>query len=441
MPMSRFKRIRRIVLRSLMVVTGLLFLLFCIITGSAWRRHWVDYPQLDQERMALRAMHKPVLSKTDFTDYKGVLHSHSYRSHDSRGMLEEIIPAAQKAKLDFIFLSDHKRDVQDTFPRGYHGIYHGILIESGTESNGMMVTPMDSTILDWTQETETLKENIIEMGGMVWYVHSEETHDWGSDAYHGMEIYNIHTDFIDEDGLFPFLVNSLINGTTYKHWAYRELYNDQPAIWANWDSLNQYRRIVGMAAVDAHDNQSIRARYLEDGRVEWVGSNAKTLSIVSPGLREKWLLGEADTAGWVFRMGIDDYFHSFNFVNTHILADSLSRFNLRDHLLAGHAYIAFESLAEASGFQFFATNASEEVLGIMGDSIPTTSVQLQSTSPLPVQFQLIRNGQLIAEKNEAYSFEFDPKGQAGRYRLVARVRLDNEWLCWVMTNPIYLYEK
>lgn len=439
--MKGFKRIRRFFMRSLLITAGLLFILFCILTASAWKKNWIDYPRLDRERIALRSLHKPVFPKTNHLDYKGVLHSHSYRSHDSRGVLEEIIPAAQQAQLDFIFLSDHKRDVQDTFPRGYHGLYNGILIESGTESNGMMVSPMDSTILDWSQENETIQQEVIAMGGMVWYVHSEEAHEWGSQAYHGMEIYNIHTDFIDEDGLFPFLVNSLINGRTYKHWAYRELYNDQPAIWANWDSLNQHRRIVGMAAVDAHDNQSIRARYLEDGRVEWVGSNAKTLNIVEPGLREKWLLGEPDTAGWVFRMGIDDYFHSFNFVNTHILADSLSRLNLRDHLLAGHAYIAFESLAAASGFQFYATNASEEVLGIMGDSIPVAGVQLQSTSPLPVQFQLIRNGQIIDEKTDAYTYEFDPKGQSGNYRLVARILLDNEWLCWVMTNPIYLYEK
>lgn len=439
--MAALKRIRRIFIRSLLIAIGLLFLVFCILTASAWQKNWIEYPRLDQERMALHALQKEVPQKTLLHDYQGILHSHSYRSHDSRGVLAEIIPAAQRAQLDFIFLSDHKRAIQDSFPRGYHGMYDGILIESGTESNGMMVSPMDSTILDWAKESETVQQEVIRMGGMVFYVHSEEAHEWGSSSYHGMEIYNIHTDFIDEDGLFPFLVNSLINGRTYKHWAYRELYNDQPAIWANWDSLNQHRRIVGMAAVDAHDNQSIRARYLEDGRVEWVGSNAKTLSIVTPGLREKLLLGKADTAGWVFRMGIDDYFHSFNFVNTHILADSLSRFNLRDHLLAGHAYIAFESLAEADGFQFYVTNPSEEVLGIMGDSIPAADLRLKALSPLPVQFQLIRNGQLIDEKTDAYTYEFDPKGQAGNYRLVARVLLDNEWLCWVMTNPIFLYEK
>lgn len=434
------KKIVRILVRLFLGLLGLLLLIFCFITAPAWYKNWVTYPRLDKERTSLQELHKPQQNLTEHQDFQGVLHSHTYWSHDSRGVIEEILPAAQRANLDFIFLSDHKRHQLDTFPRGYHGMYDGILIESGTESNQIMVTPMDTTILDWSKGEAHIRKEIMQNEGMVWYVHSEEEHDWSSPDYHGMEIYNIHTDFIDEKGIFSFLVNSMVNGKSYRHWAYREIYNDQPLIWAKWDSLNQYRKIVGMAAVDAHDNQSIRARYLENGQVEWVGSNVKTLEIVEPGWREKWLLGTPDAGGWVFRLGIDDYFHSFNFVNTHVLADTLSRYNLKKHLLAGHVYIAFESLAKAKGFQFYATDHEEKILGIMGDSIPASQGSLKALSPFPVQFQLIRNGELLEEKNEAYSYEYNLNGKSGNYRIVARLKLDGEWICWVMTNLIYVHD-
>ncbi len=65
--------------------------------------------------------------------YRGIIHSHSYWSHDSEGTLNEIIPAAKHNGIDFIFLTDHPRSSQDTFPRGYNGFYDGVLIQPGSE--------------------------------------------------------------------------------------------------------------------------------------------------------------------------------------------------------------------------------------------------------------------------------------------------------------------
>ena len=441
MPKISSSRIRRILLRIVLGSIVVFFLIILIAIAPALWNRWIVYPKLDQERDLLAGSHQELVSKIPLTDFKGVLHSHSYWSHDSRGVLSEILPAAKDADLDFIFLSDHKRAPLDTFPRGYHGIYEGILIEAGTESNGMMVSPLQRTIIDWSHKTEKIILEIAEQGGMVFYVHSEETHDWGNPDYHGMEIYNLHTDLKDESGLLPFLLNSVLTGKQYKHWAYRELYDDQDQIWALWDSLNQHRRIVGIAAVDAHNNQSIRARYLEDGRVEWVGSNAKTIAMVEPGWKESLLLGKPDTAGWAWKWELDTYFHSFNYVNTHILADSLTVGNLRKHLLAGHAFIAFESLANADGFQFFTEGINGQMNAIMGDSIPVGKVrQLKALSPIPARFELVKDGGLVDQQTKpAYEYRIEPSEEIGNYRLAARVLLGKRWVLWVMTNPIYLY--
>ncbi len=437
--MSRFQQIKRIAGWAIVGIFSLLIITFIVITGPAWWSKWVTYPKLEKERAALWAKYKSPEKLIEQTDYQGVLHAHSYWSHDSRGVIKEILPAAQQAELDFIFLSDHIRNKLDSFPRGYHGNYDGVIIEAGTESKNIMVTPMQEEVLDWNQDESQLIKDVVANGGMVTYVHSEEPHNWADPNYQTMEIYNIHTDLLDEESILPFMINMAVNKKDYRHWAYRELYDEQSAILAHWDSLNQTRQIVGIAAVDAHNNQSFRARHTDNGMVEWVGPNAKTLEITEPGWKEKLLLSEPDVTGWKFKWEVDTYFHSFNYVNTHVFSDTLSNTAIKDNIVAGHAYISFESLAEAQGFQFVAQDDRGEVNAIMGDSVAIDSAtMLRAVSPLPVRFELFQDGMMIDQIGDQYTYQYQPVS-AGNYRVVARIKLDRGWVSWIMTNPIYIY--
>lgn len=439
--MKSIRKIIRTLVLFLKITGGLLLLsILFLIAKPLWNRY-VVYPSLEKERTELWKHYKKPEQFISSTDQKGVLHSHTYRSHDSRGVLTEILPAAQQAGLNFIFLADHRISDQDTFPRGIHGTFQGIVIESGTESPGpsMMVNPLRKTVLDWTQDRNQLIKDVVTNGGMAFYLHSEDDHDWGNPDYQGMEIYNIHTDLIDEKSPINFLINGMINSGKYRHWSYRELFDEQHKIVALWDSLNGHRRIVGMAAVDAHNNQNIRARYLPDGQVEWVGSNAKTMTIRKPNWFDKLLLGKPDAGGWSFKMELDTYFHSFNFVNTHIFSDTLTSRALKNELVKGHAYISFESLAEAKGFQFFAKKSTNKINAIMGDSIKSQEVSaLQVVSPFPAKLELYKDGKLIGSQ-EGYTYNFPITNQKGNYRIVARLKFREEWLPWVYSNLIYVY--
>ena len=441
--MTALQRIRRIFSFLFKIIAAILVLLLAFVFSKPLWNRYVTYPKLEKERAELWKKYKKPENVIPHIDYKGVLHSHSYRSHDSRGVLQEIIPAAKQAKLNFIFLADHRISDQDTFPRGFQGIFDGVVVESGTESPGpsLMVTPLRNTIIDWTKDRNEIIKSTVQKGGMVFYLHSEDnSHDWGNPDYQGMEIYNIHSDLIDEKNPLTFLINGMVNSGKYRHWGYRELFDEQTRILSLWDSLNNHRRIVGMAAVDAHNNQSIRARYLKNGEVEWVGSNSKTLSINKPGWKEKWLLGKPDVAGWVFKMEFDTYFHSFNFVNTHIFGDTLSSRALKNELVKGHAYISFESLAEANGFQFYSTGISGNLNAIVGDSVLAKDTKaLHAISPYPVTFELFRNGKMIDKKENSYEYRFITKSNSGNYRIAARLKLGNELIPWVYTNPIYVY--
>jgi hypothetical protein len=221
----------------------------------------------------------------------------------------------------------------------------------------------------------------------------------------------------------------------------REVYDEQTEIMANWDKLNNKRRITGIGAADAHNNQNIRARYNHDGMVEWYGPNADLLATVKPGLKEKLLLSkEPDEAGWSFRFETDAYFTSFNYVNTHVFCDTFSNVNIKDNLVAGHAFVAFENLAFADGFQYFSTDANNHVNAILGDSVSVNSVhKLNAVSPFPVQFKLIKNGELVDVADDLYEYEFTINNKKGNYRIEAHLKFDNERTAWVLTNPIYIY--
>lgn len=437
------KLLRKLVKKAIRVVSIVFAILIVALLVYAapwlWRNMYV-YPKLEKTRSELYTQYKKPVDYIKQTDYKGVLHAHSYWSHDSRGVLEEILPAAKKAELDFIFLSDHAHAQLDTFPRGYQGTYNNVLIEPGTERSGLMVSPLKGGILDWDQPKDSLIKGVVESGGLVLYVHTEEKHPWDNPDYQAMEIYNIHTDLIDEEGgIAPHILNFAINGKSYRHWAMREIFDEQTSILARWDSINTFKKVVGMAAVDAHNNQNIRARYTDDGRVEWVGPNADEIKTVEPGWKEKLLLGEPDVAGWAFKFETDTYFHSFNYVNTHVFCDTLSAKNIKENLVKGHAFIAFESLADAKGFQFFATDREDTIKAIMGDSVSAGLItKFQAESPFPVQFKLIKDGEVVDVMDDAYSYEYKGRIEQGNYRLEAFLDFDGEQLPWIYTNPIYV---
>lgn len=433
------RKVFKYILITVGVLVCLILLVVLFYTAPLWYKHFVTYPRLEKERAKIWQDHKSPPKRIPLNEYRGILHAHTYWSHDSRGQIEEILPAAKKAGLDFLFFSDHPHAQLDSFPRSYYGNYDGILIEPGSEKSGLMVCPMDSVVLDWGEGSDAVIHDVVSRGGLALYVHTEKEHDWDNPDYQGMEIYNIHTDLMDEDNIFKLILNFAVNGKKYRHWAFREIFDEQTAILARWDSLNTIRRIVGFGAPDAHNNQNIRARYLEDGRVEWVGPDANTISIRKPGLLEKLLLHEPDEAGWAFRFETDTYYGSFHFVNTHVFSETLTIRAIKNNLVKGHAFVSFASLADASGFQFFTVDQSDNLTAIMGDSVAIGSVEtLVALSPLPVQFEVVKDGSVVQSTEGSYDIQLKPL-TIGNYRVVASLKLSDQWIPWVYTNPIYVH--
>lgn len=429
------------ILKYLFLFLGfsVLVLLIILFTPPLFRR-FAKYPGFEIRVNEFQKLRKDPVTQTSLNLYRGVLHVHSYWSHDSEGTLDDIIPAAKINDIDFIFLTDHPRGNIDTLPRGYTGMYEKVLIVPGSEKQGFDAWPLDSAVIDWSGDKETIAKTIVENGGIVFYAHPEEDHNWGNPWYQGMEIYNFHSDTKDES-LLPIIVNFVVNGKKYPQWSLREMFDEQTAILARWDSLNTVRKIVGFSAVDTHENQNIRARYIQDGRIEWVGPNANVIDTTDVTFWNKWLLHPPDKSGWIFRWMIDTYREGFNYITNYVYADTLSVLSLSDHIKKGHLYTAFRSLGDAGGFMFDCVDQNNNKCGIMGDSISLDKIMaFNAVSPLPGKFRLIHDGKVADSSSyNSYEYKWEDMIEKGAYRLEVHIKIGDKDLPWIYSNPIYIY--
>jgi hypothetical protein len=441
--MKNLKRLLRIIKRTLLALVGILLIVLLVIFAKPLWRHFVTYPKYQRQVEAFALRKKECPDRTNMKIYRGELHLHSYWSHDSKGTINDLVSAAKLRNINFLFLTDHPHGNQDTFPRGYKGMYDGVLVEPGSEKQGFDAWPLqDSVIVDWKIDKDTVAKNLVAKGGMVFYAHTEEPHNWSNQWYQGMEIYNFHTVVKGKKSTFPILTDFLINGYKYRAWAYNGLFERQTPILARWDSLNTHRKIVGFSAVDEHENVNIRARYTGDGNVQWMGINTKPIGTMKLRWWNRWLFGKPDQSGWTFRwMLVNTYETSFNNSVNYVFADSLTVPNISRHMIAGHHFTAFRFLADATGFCFFGEGTEGKMRGLMGDSIKVGDLaKLAAISPYPGRFTLIRDGKIVdTTPDEVYNYNYNNNLQKGAYRLEVEVKPGKEWLPWIYTNPIYLY--
>ncbi len=219
------------------------------------------------------------------------------------------------------------------------------------------------------------------------------------------------------------------------------MFDEQTTILARWDSLNTKRKIVGFSAVDTHENQNFRARKLKDGRVQWVGPNAKPIDTVKVNFRNRWLFSKPDPDGWIFKWMIDTYPSGFNYITNYVLADTLSVPSLAANIKKGHLYTAFKSLGDAKGFLYYAVDHNNQIDAILGDSIQAEKVkELKAASPLPGRFRLIHDGKPVDQSSDnVYDYSWSGKMEKGAYRIEIYISLQDKTVPWLYSNPIYIY--
>ena len=324
-----------------------------------------------------------------FTEYKGVVHVHSFLGGHSSGNFADIISAAQANQLQFVIMTEHTEKDFDTAAMTLQGVHGGVLFINGNEVGGengdrLLVLPGDVSIV----------------------AYPEEFRSWDTARINGVEVYNVFTNARRINAIVAFC-DVLWSQRSYPELIFA-LYLQRPdESLKKWDHALTHARLTATGGNDAHANIGVS---LKD-------SSGKTLAGIQ----------------------LDPYATSFRLVRLHVLIEqgkTMDAANLIDAVRAGHCFIGFDFLGDAAGFAFEAENAGERK--IQGDEISLQGeTRLRVWSPVPGRIVIYKDGAVWVDESGIASKEVAIT-ERGVYR--AEIYLPQLGLAapWIISNPVYV---
>jgi hypothetical protein len=351
-----------------------------------------------------------------FSEYKGVMHVHSFLGGHSPGTFEEIIKAASANQLNFVVMTEHPSQNFDTASMTLRGSHAGILFVNGNEvaSNNqdrVLVLPGDQSAAqaggnptaDLLSQARTKQE-------LTFIAYPNEYKSWSGPRADGIEIYNLFTNTKRINPIITFF-DGLWSYRSYPDLLFATFYERPSEALKLWDDQTAGgKRLVATAGNDAHANVGLSLN---------------------------------DSAGkTILGIKLDPYERSFRLVRMHVLVShdqGLDTERLLSALRDGHCFIGFDLFGDSTGFRFTATNSVEQK--IQGDEIRLGSgVRLVVTTPQPARIVLLRNGVPQAEESDVSGKEF-AVGQPGVYRVeiyLTQLPAPVNARPWIISNPIYV---
>jgi hypothetical protein len=402
--MTRMKMTRKKLLLALLIFALLSQIPF------AYRRY-----KLGCLHSAINTVNSERASEGDqlgFSEYKGVLHVHSFLGGHSEGNFEEIIAAAKSNQLAFVVMTEHTSGNFNTAAMTLKGMHAGVVFMNGNEvsiANGdrLLILPGDEST---NGPADELVSRAKARGALSIVAYPQEFKSWDSD-YDGVEVYNVYTNAREINPVVMFF-DSLWSYRSYPDLLFANFYSRPTANLQKWDEAiaAKNRRLVGVAGNDSHANV----------RISLHDSSGKTL------------LG----------LQLDPYERSFRLVRLHVLIPSdksLSVETLAEALAGGHCFVGFDLFGDTTGFSFSATNGTETK--IQGDEIRVDKeVRLSVSTPVTSRVVLFKDGKRFDERNGARKQEFLVT-EKGSYRLevyLPQLPKPVSEQPWIISNPIYV---
>ena len=390
--------------------------------ADALERMRLEKLRATHERIeSLKEERRNVSLRSGYDDVRALLHVHSAFSHDSRGTIDEIVDAAKQVGAQVIMFTEHPASHYDYIVDGHQGMKDGVLLIPGAETGGYLAYPKRSIQDEKTAGRQQLADLIRSTGGQVFLCHLEERMDWDVDHLTGTEIYNTHADFKDETKLIAALRSPLTLLTLssaidrYPQEVFGALL-DYPADYLKrFDELCQRARHTGVSANDAHHNQAYRGAITEDGTIVLEDALGKKLAELDPDKIPllKPLLRNKQPGDVIFELDLDPYPRSFRHVSTHLLLHEVTPDSVRAALKASRAYVAFDWLADPTGFVYQAA-LDQQDWPIGSEVALSDGLLLRVETPQQGTIKMFRNGELVKEK-QGHSLDV-PVTQSGVYR-------------------------
>jgi hypothetical protein len=392
---------------------------------------------------ALRKDRKEIPRSGPYREHRANLHVHSHWSHDSRGQIEEIVAAAKAAGTTVLMFNEHPADHYDFFKEGHQGSKDGVLLIPGAETEGFLAFPTTSLRGVKPGSPQEFCDLVRRRGGLMFVSHLEERMDWKIRGVTGVEIYNTHADIKDEKKLTAALLNPLwvmqAEGLfrKYPQESYSALQDYPKDYLKRWDELCQSAPHTGVSANDAHQNIGLVIRWSDEETARVEDALGKLLLQPASGslpnseeLRKGKRVGDV-----IYKLQLDPYEAALRHVGTHLLLTERTEKGVREALESGRAFVAFDWLADATGFDlavFHDTKRHE-----MGSQLPfSDKLVLRGAAPLPVHWRLLRNGKVV-EESDGRTLSHSVAG-AGVYRAEAWLDIAGERMIWVLSNPFYV---
>lgn len=370
------------------VLWAILLLLLASQIPFAYRRY-----KLRRLNAAIRQLNseRTTHEHERFTEHAGVVHVHSFLGGHSAGTFSEIIAAAQANRLQFVIMTEHAEKDFDTAAMTLSGMNGGVLFINGNEvskENGdrLLQLPEKISIAAYPEEFKA----------------------WDMPGLNGVEVYNVYTNARRINPVVAFF-DVVWSQRAYPELIFANYFQKPDESLKNWDQALARTRLTAVGGNDAHSNIGVS---LKD-------SSGKTLVGVQ----------------------LDPYETSFRLVRLHALIEKnrpLDGPAVMSAVRAGHCFIGFDFLGDASGFSFDAENPVEQK--IQGDEIGLKDgTRLRIRTPVSSRIVVLKDGAVILDETG-----LNAKEMAVTERGVYRVEVYLPQLGpvgkqpWIISNPIYV---
>jgi len=356
------------------------------------------------------------------TEFKGVIHVHSFLGGHSTGNFADIISAAQANDLDFVVMTEHPSSNFNTAEMTLKGDHGAVLFVNGNEvstaaGDRLLLIPGDAQTADdgkrSTQEVLSRRTT-----GLSVVAYPQEFKSWAASSYNGIEVYNVYTNARQINPVVMFF-DALWAYRSYPDLLFATFYERPAENLKLWDEQIKQTgtRIVATAGNDAHANIGMS---LND-------SSGKT----------------------VLGFKLDPYERSFRLVRLHVFVNlpysggvdfsSLREGDLLAAISAGHCFIGFDLFGDTTGFRYTAHDRNEDRM--MGDEIKLENeVRLSVDLPVDGRIVLLKDGVVVQDNSTVSKLEFVAR-EKGSYRVevyLSQLPKPAGDQPWIISNPIYV---
>jgi hypothetical protein len=348
---------------------------------------------------------------------RGVYHIHTSRS-DGSGTPEEVAAAAARAGLQFVILTDHGDGTRVPDPPAYRsGVLTLDAVELNTSGGHYAALGMPVAPYPLAGTPDAVIEDVTRLGGFGIAAHPGSARPslrwtgWDA-AFDGLEWINADSEWRDESRL-P-MARALATYLWRSPEAMATLLDRPSTVLAQWDRIALSRRVLAIAASDAH------------ARLGFSEGSDPDMS--------------------AFHVPLPGYTAMFRVFSNHVVLDApLTGRAAEDagRLLAalrtGRLYSVIDGLASPGALSFTATSGARTAQ--IGDDLAIEGeVQLRASVSAPpgTTIVLFKNGDRVHEVTDGV-LEMNGGRDAAVYRVEAYVRdgPGGPPVPWIVSNPIY----